>query len=243
MNLTFISGANSGIGQAIALKLASEGHDIILHYRSRPQDAESIKHQIEALDRRCYLFQKDLSALDTLEESLENFCQSIGRNPNYLVNNAAETNDGPFVLNSLPEIKRLQEVNTIAPLVLCQWFLKNLPRKSQAAIVNISSIAGQIGNPGQVTYSTSKAALLGATKALAKEFGRRNVRVNAIAAGIIETKMSQNIPQLAKIIEHIPLQRIGRPEEIASVVSFLLSDSASYITGETISVNGGLHCP
>jgi len=163
-----------------------------------------------------------------------------GRWIEVLVNNAGIHIDNLAGLLSDEAFDDVLKTNTYGPFYLMRTVVRGMLRKRSGAIVNVASLAGQTGNAGQINYAASKAALIAMTKTLALEVGSRGIRVNAVSPGLIQTEMIQGVPHLDALLSRIPLQRVGRPEEVASAVAFLVSDEASYITGHTLSVNGGL---
>jgi 3-oxoacyl-[acyl-carrier protein] reductase len=243
LKTAFITGASSGIGEAIALRLARDGLNIIVHYNSNEKGALETKRRVEEFGSKAYLFQYDLSVNESLESDLEIFLKGNNLSVDALVNNAGVTKDNLFPFLSDNDLDFVLKTNLFAPFILMRFFSKLMLRKRSGTIVNISSISGEMGNAGQANYAASKAGLVALTKSLAREMGKRNIRANSIAVGIVETKMIQDVQGLEEMKKQIPLGRFGRPEEIASVVSFLVSDDSSYITGQVINVNGGLYTP
>jgi 3-oxoacyl-[acyl-carrier protein] reductase len=243
VSIALVTGGTSGIGVAIVKRLISDGFRVVVHYHSSESRALELQKELAHFGQEILLFKLDLSQPEKIEQSCETFFKEHNLSPSVLVNNAGFPMDQLSVLMNWEEFDKVMKVNLYAPFFMSQWFIKQIPRKQSASIVNIGSLAGQIGNAGQANYSAAKAGLHGLTKSLAKEVGKKNIRINTIAAGVVETNMTQDIEFLEGIKSHIPLGRFGRPEEIAAVVSFLCSQDASYIHGQTISVNGGLYCP
>jgi 3-oxoacyl-[acyl-carrier protein] reductase len=238
-NWAFVTGATGGIGESIVKTLANNGYSILLHYGSNETKASELKESISSLGVECELLQCDLSDMDALNVALE----GISIKPKVIVNNAGITVDSLFSMIELDTFDKIMKVNAYAPFMIMKWAARYMARAKEGSIINISSVSGQIGNPGQASYSASKAALTTMSKTLGKELARKKVRVNSIAAGIIETEMSAKIPNLDEVIKHIPARRMGSAQEIADMVEFLASSKSSYITGQTFSVNGGLYTP
>lgn len=246
MNLkttALVTGASSGIGRAIAIRLAKDGFHILIHYNRGLEGAEKTLQAIQSAGGTGELISFDVQDLTSIEQSLD---QYIGLNQEaklgVLVNNAGIHIDAMAGMLSNEAFDQVMKTNVYGPFVLMRWFSRKMLRARSGIIVNISSLAGQTGNPGQINYSASKAALIAMTKTLAMELGSRNIRVNAVAPGLIETEMLSSIPStvIDDFKKRIPLRRLGTAEEVAGAVSFLCSPDASYITGHTISVNGGL---
>lgn len=233
-----ITGASKGIGAAIALKLASDGFDIWLNYRSDVLSAEIIARQIEELGRECTLLPFDVADSESAEAALTPLLENDV--PFILINNAGFARDGLMMLMDNDEWSEVLNVNLGGFFNVTKPIVTKMLRKRQGRIVNIASTSGETGVPGQTNYSAAKAGLIGATRSLAMEVAKRNILVNAVAPGFIQTAMLDELP-MDEIIKRIPLGRPGTPEEVAGVVSFLCSPAASYITGQTISVNGGIH--
>ena len=242
MKYALITGGSRGLGKAICLELAKKGIPVIINYQSNYQAALEVQTIIKDNGGFAELLQFDVSNKIEVENSLDRW---MSEHPDdyiaYLVNNAGIRHDN--VMYMMTD----EEWHTVLNTTINGFFYvtrKLLPgmmqRKHSGSIVNISSLSGLKGIQGQTNYSTAKASLIGATKALALETAARNVRVNAVAPGFIDTDMTKDLPQ-DELKTVIPMKRFGKPEEVAAAVSFLLSDSASYITGEIISINGGLY--
>lgn len=237
-NIALITGGSRGIGKAIALGLAKDGFDIWLNYNSSHDDAISIKKEIEYIGRKCSLFCFDVSDSFACKKTLEPFLKN--QTPYILINNAGFTRDNIFGLMSSDEWNNVINVNLNGFYNVTRLIVPYMIHKKKGRIISITSAAGQAGNPGQVNYSAAKAGLIGATKALARELGKRNILVNAVAPGLIKTDMTSKLSG-QEYLKAIPLNRIGTPEEVAGCVRFLCSGWASYVTGQILAVNGGLY--
>lgn len=239
--MALVTGASSGIGQAVAVRLAQDGFHVILHYHKNQKGAEETFTRVNAVKGTAEVVQFDVKDRAAMETAIEKvFCVREGLTPFALVNNAGLHRDNLAGLMTDEEFDEVLKTNTSGPFYLIRHCVRKLLRLRQGAIVNISSLAGQTGNPGQINYAASKAALIAMTKTLAMEIGSRGIRVNAVAPGLIETEMIQGIPQIEEYKKRIPLGRFGSPSEVAGAVSFLCSNDSTYITGHTLSVNGGL---
>jgi 3-oxoacyl-[acyl-carrier protein] reductase len=236
--IALVTGASKGIGAAVAVRLAQDGFDVWLTYRSDHDGAARVKQAVEECGAACLTFCFDVSdpvaTHQLLEPRLEDFV------PYALVNNAGFTRDGIMALMSHQDWNDVLGVTLGGFFNVTRLVLKAMVRNRRGRIVNIASTSGQSGLPSQVNYSAAKAGLIGATKALAAEVGKRNILVNSVAPGFIETDMTLNLPK-ERLLPLIPLQRFGTPQEVAHVVSFLCSEQSSYITGQVISVNGGVY--
>lgn len=239
MPLALITGASRGIGRAIAIALAEAGHDIIINYRSNESQAQAVAALIKTLGRQAHLAPFDIGLGQQTQESVAALIEEFGC-PDILVNNAGITDDGLFVRLKAEAWDQVLSTNLSGFYSVTRPILRQMLRHRFGRIINISSISGVRGNPGQVNYSASKAGLIGATKALALEVASRNITVNAVAPGFVETDMTENLP-MDEIVDSIPMKRAGTPEDIAHAVAFLASNEASYITGQVLSVNGGLY--
>ncbi|MEB3753616.1 3-ketoacyl-ACP reductase FabG2 [Acinetobacter sp. MD2(2019)] len=234
-----VTGSSRGIGRSIALQLAKAGFDVTVHARSRMQDAENVVQEIQQLGQQSHALQFDVNDRDTVRTCLERDIAEHGAFYG-IVLNAGLTHDGAFPMltgNDWDEVISTSLngfYNIIQPLVMPMIHLRQGGR-----IVTISSVSGIMGNRGQVNYSAAKAGLIGASKALALELAKRKITVNCVAPGLIETEMvTEEVKDHA--LKMIPMQRMGQVEEVASLVKFLCSDEAAYITRQVISVNGGL---
>ena len=235
-NLALVTGASSGIGRAIAIRLAKDGFDVVVHYNSNEAKADETVKAILESGGRAQKLKFDVRDSDQAEKALD----TITGTWDVLVNNAGKTNDTLLGFMSNNQFDDVLKTNTYGPFFLMRYFTKKMMRQRRGSIVNVASLAGQTGNAGQVNYAASKAALIAMTKSLAMEIGSRNIRVNAVAPGLIETEMIEQIPMIAEMVKRIPLGRVGKPEDVAGAVSFLCSADAGYMTGATLSVNGGL---
>ena len=235
-----VTGSSRGIGRAIALRLARAGYDLIIHCRSRREQALEVVSEIQQLGRQARLLTFDVADRAAAATALE---ADIAAHGAYygVVCNAGIASDGAFpalTATAWDEVIRTNLdsfYNVLQPVVMPM-----VRRRSPGRIITLSSVAGIIGNRGQVNYSASKAGIIGATKALAVELASREITVNCVAPGLIETDMISAGTPVEKILEAIPAGRMGRPDEVAAVVSFLMSADAAYITRQVISVNGGL---
>ena len=232
-----IVGGCRGIGRAVSLRLAHDGFDIAATCRKRGDDAGSLAAEIAAAGRRCDILELDVRDRENSRAALlAHFGDDA---PDAIVYNSGIARDNLFVFMEPQEWREVIDTNlngfynTVQPLIF------NMLPKRRGAIVAVSSASGQTGQAGQVNYSASKAGLIGAVMALAREVGRKGIRVNAVAPGVIETEMTKDLPK-EQILPLIPLHRFGRSEEVAAAVAFLCGDGSSYIHGQVLAVNGGL---
>lgn len=239
--IAIVTGASSGIGRAIALRLAKDGFHVLAHYH---RNEEKIAGTLEAIRKNAGTgdaVQFDVRDSQNLREKLEKYFENHPEQSLYaLVNNAGVHEDALCGMMTDQQFDRIIQTNLYGPFFLMRWCTKKMLRHREGVIVNISSLAGQLGNAGQINYAASKGALIAMTKTLAAELGTKGIRVNSVAPGIIDTEMVKETPSLLDLKDQIPLKRFGKPEEVAGAVSFLCSHDASYITGQTLSVNGGL---
>jgi 3-oxoacyl-[acyl-carrier protein] reductase len=233
-----ITGGSKGIGASVALELARDGFHIWLNYRSDHKAAGEVERKVKDAGVKCLLLPFDVSDPDSVRKSLDPLLEK--ETPYALVNNAGITRDAMMALMTHEEWQEVISVTLDGFFLVTKLVLGNMLRKKEGRIINIISTAAQSGLPGQINYASAKAGLAGATRALAAEVAKRNILVNAVSPGFIETEMTQDIPK-EKILPMIPMGRLGLPIEVAGIVAFLCSKRASYITGQTISVNGGIY--
>ncbi|TIH15786.1 3-oxoacyl-ACP reductase FabG [Marinifilum sp. JC120] len=236
--IALITGASKGIGAAIALQLAEDGYDIWLNYRSDDAGAKKTAATIREIGRKCTLLKFDVTDEDAVESALSPLLQD--EVPYIVVNNAGFARDSIMMMMSSDDWNKVLQVHLSGFFNVTKPVVSRMLRKRTGRIINIASTSGETGVAGQTNYSAAKAGLIGATRSLAVEVAKRNILVNAVTPGFIETDMVAKLP-VDQIKQQIPLKRLGTPEEVAGVVSFLCSDKASYITGQTIAVNGGIH--
>ena len=239
--IALVTGASRGIGKAIALELARRGAAVAVNYNSSPSAAEEVVNQIVASNGRAQLVQADVSNFKQAQDLIKATIDAFG-GIDILVNNAGITRDNLIMMLSEEDWDIVQDTNLKSTFNCSKAAVRHMIRKRFGRIINITSVAGEMGNPGQTNYAASKAGQIGFTKALAREVASRSVTVNAIAAGYIETdiwaKVSEEMRQA--ILGLIPLGRKGEAEEIAYAVAFLASDQAAYITGQILGVDGGM---
>ena len=235
-----ITGAGRGIGKTIALKLAVSGADTILVDMSPEMD--DVRKEIEGMNRKCLTFQVDVTDLEAIYAMVNNIIEELGE-IHILVNNAGITQDNLFMRMKPEQWSKVIDVNLNGVFNVTKAVIRSMVKQRYGKIINISSVVGFSGNPGQVNYSSTKSALVGFTKSLAREVGTRGVTVNAVAPGFIDTAMTQalNESQQEAILQQIPLGRMGDAGDIANAVVFLASKEASYITGTVLHVNGGMY--
>jgi len=244
MAVALITGASQGIGACIAKRLAKDGWDIAINHYPSDGDkakAEAVAEECRTVGVKAEIFAADVSDFGQCADMVKAVKDAFG-SIDALVNNAGITKDNLLTLMSEEQYDQVIAVNQKSVFNMMKPVVKVMMKQKHGAIVNMASVAGLYGNAGQFNYSASKAAIIGMTMTAAKEVGARNIRVNAVAPGLIKTPMTDVLAdeQKAKIFDQIALRRFGEVEEIASVVAFLLSDSASYITGQTIEISGGL---
>lgn len=241
MPTALITGATRGIGKAIAIKLSKEGHDIAINYRTENEELNNLKKEIENNNVKCELVQGDVSNYEDAKKIVEETVQKLG-SIDVLVNNAGITRDMLLIRMKKDDFEQVINTNLVGTFNVTQNVISYMMKARKGNIVNISSVVGISGNVGQTNYSASKAGIIGFTKSLAKEVASRNIRVNAVAPGFIETNMTEILKDDIKdeISKNIPLRRMGTAEDVANVVKFLVSEESSYITGQVIQVDGGM---
>ena len=242
MKYSLITGGSRGLGRAICIKLASMGIPVIINYQSNQAAAEEVRDIILASGGQASLMKFDVSKQEEVTSALNSWEKE---HPDdyiaYLVNNAGIRRDNVMFMMPDNDWHSVIDITVNGFFYVTRALLpKMMSRKHGGRIVNMTSLSGLKGMAGQTNYSAAKAAIIGATKSLAQEAAARNVTVNAVAPGFIETDMTRDLPQ-DELKQLVPMKRFGKPEEVAELVGFLCSDSASYITGEVISINGGLY--
>ena len=238
--VALVTGDGRGIGKAIALDLAAAGADIIFTNRNK-ELADATQAEIEALGRRCLAMQADVGDPDQVDDLVKQGLERFST-IDILVNNAGITRDTLFMRMSREDWRDVMSVNLDGMFYVTRAVIRTMVRQRSGRIINLTSVVGFTGNPGQVNYASSKSAVIGFTKSIARELGGRNITCNAVAPGFIDTDMTRelNAEQKKVILEQIPLGRIGSAEEIAGVARFLAGDKASYISGPVSHVNGGM---
>lgn len=235
--IALITGASRGIGAEIAKTLAADGFDIWLNYRSNDAEAEKVKKEIENAGRQCLLLKFDVADYKTTEETLSPLLEK--QTPFIVVNNAGFRKDTLLIWMKQEEWKDVISVTLDGFFNITKTVLPFMLRNRAGRIINITSAAAHFGVPGQSNYSAAKAGLVGATKSLAMEVAKRNVLVNAVSPGFIETEMLEGLP-MEQILKTIPLGKLGKAKDVADMVSFLASDKSGYITGQVFQVTGGI---
>ena len=236
--VSLVTGGSRGIGKAIALKLAELGSDIVI---VDINESEEIKNEIEALGRKAMVLKADVSKMDETNEVVVEVLKEF-KNVDILVNNAGITRDNLLMKMSEEEWDSVLDINLKGSFNMSKSLIRSMIKNKNCSIINMSSVVGVAGNAGQCNYAASKAGLIGFTKSLAKEVAKKNIRVNAVAPGFIESDMTDKLSE--KVIDgylnNIPLGRLGSIEDIANSVVFLASDMSKYITGQVLVVDGGL---
>jgi len=236
-----ITGASRGIGRACALALSEAGARVALAARNVEQ-LEELAGQIRGTGRDAIVVPLDLASPDSIKEAASKVAKEFGPIL-ILVNNAGITKDGLALRMKKDDWDTVLATNLTGAFLMSQQVLQGMMRERWGRIINISSVVGEMGNPGQANYVASKAGLIGLTKSLAQEMGSRNITVNAVAPGFIETDMTHGLSQELKdkMLANIPLRRIGKAEDVAGAVTFLASEAAAYVTGHVLDVNGGIY--
>ena len=235
----FVTGSSRGIGKAIALSLAAEGYDIVLHCRANLADAEQVQAQVEELGQMARILQFDVSDRALARELIESDIEQHGAYYG-VVCNAGIARDNAFPAMSGEDWDAVIHTNLDSFYnVLNPLIMPMIRRRKPGRIVTLSSVSGLIGNRGQANYSAAKAGVIAASKSLALELAKRNITVNCVAPGLIETDMMEEAP-VEEALKMIPARRVGKPEEVASLVSYLMKPEAAYLTRQVIAVNGGL---
>lgn len=239
--IAIVTGGSRGIGRAIAIELAKHGATVVVNYRSSAEAAQEVVGVIEAGGGSATAFQADVSQFGEAENLIKETVNQYGK-LDILVNNAGTTRDMVIMMMPEDDWDTVIKTNLKSAFNCSKAAVKTMMRKRHGRIINISSVAGIAGNAGQTNYSASKAGLIGFTKSLAREVAPRKITVNAVAPGFVPTDLTESVPEDIKeaSLATIPLGRWGKPEEVAYAVAFLASDEAAYITGQVLSIDGGM---
>ena len=239
--VVLITGGTRGIGKSVAERFAKEGYNLVLNYVSENTDIESIKNNFKEYGNEVLILKADVSKFDECENLVKETISKFGK-IDVLVNNAGITKDGLIAMMKEEAFDRVIDINLKGTFNMTRNIVPYMMKKRCGNIVNISSVVGVAGNAGQSNYAASKAGIIGFTKSLAKELSARNIRVNAVAPGFIDTDMTSVLTDKVKenIYAQIPLKRMGDAKEVANVIYFLSNDESSYITGQVINVDGGM---
>lgn len=240
--VALVTGASRGIGRAIALHLAEHGADVAVNYAGSEAAAGEVVAAIEAMGRKAIKLRADVSSYQEAEDLVKQTIEKFGK-IDILVNNAGITRDNLIMRMKEEEFDQVIATNLKGVFNCVKAVTRPMMKQRFGRIINISSVVGVLGNPGQANYVAAKAGVIGLTKATAKELSSRGITVNAVAPGFIETDMTDKLSGETReqMLKQIPLERLGQPEEIAKVVRFLASDDASYMTGQTLHVDGGMY--
>ncbi|NOU93470.1 3-oxoacyl-[acyl-carrier-protein] reductase [Paenibacillus sp. LMG 31456] len=237
-----VTGASRGIGRAIALSLAEAGADVAVNYAGSEAAAAEVVSLIEAMGRKAIKIKADVSSSQEVEDMFKVVLETFGK-LDILVNNAGITRDNLIMRMKEDEFDQVIATNLKGVFNCVKAATRPMMKQRSGRIINISSVVGTLGNPGQINYVAAKAGVIGMTKAAAKELSSRGITVNAVAPGFIETDMTDKLSEdmRAQLLQQIPLARLGQPEDIAKAVRFLASEDASYMTGQTIHIDGGMY--
>lgn len=240
--VAIVTGASRGIGRAIAIGLAEAGADVVVNYAGSEQAAEEVVRHIQSLGRESIKVRADVASAEQVEELVKQTIDKFGR-IDILVNNAGITRDNLIMRMKEEEFDQVISTNLKGVFNCIKAVTRPMMKQRSGKIINISSVVGVLGNAGQANYVAAKAGVIGLTKSAAKELASRNIAVNAVAPGFIETEMTDKLsPELREqMLGQIPLARFGQPDDIARIVRFLASDECGYMTGQTIHVDGGMY--
>ena len=239
--VALVTGGARGIGRAIALELAKGGAIVVINYNGSQDKAMDLKQEIESRGGRAEIYQCNVSDFAKCEELVQGIVKQFG-SLDILVNNAGITKDGLLMKMSEEDFDKVIDVNLKGAFNTIRFASRQMLKQKSGRIINLSSVVGVAGNAGQANYASSKAGIIGLTKAAAKELASRGITVNAIAPGFIETDMTDALPEKVKesTVSQIPLARFGRPEDVAKLAAFLASEASGYITGQVLHVDGGM---
>ncbi|MDD7633383.1 MAG: 3-oxoacyl-[acyl-carrier-protein] reductase [Firmicutes bacterium] len=237
--MALVTGASRGIGRAIALRLAEDGANVAVIYAGSADKAEAVVNEITALGVNAKAYRCNVADSAAVNETVKAVTNDLGK-IDILVNNAGITRDGLMLRMKDEDFDAVLDTNLKGAFNMIRACYSGFIRKKSGRIINISSVSGIMGNAGQANYSASKAGVIGLTKSVARELASRGITCNAVAPGFIQTDMTENLGDNNPLLNSIPLGRMGKPEDIAAAVAFLASDSAAYITGEVLKVDGGL---
>jgi 3-oxoacyl-[acyl-carrier protein] reductase len=240
--VALVTGSSRGIGRAIALGLAEAGADVVVNYAGSESAAEDVVQLIRSMGRRAEKIQAHVGNTEQTESMVKTAMEQFGK-IDILVNNAGITRDNLIMRMKEEEFDDVIDTNLKGVFNCIKAVTRPMMKQRSGTIINISSVVGVLGNPGQANYVAAKAGVIGLTKAAARELASRNITVNCVAPGFIETDMTEKLPEEARtaLLQQIPLAKLGKPEDIAKVVLFLASGAASYMTGQTIHVDGGMY--
>lgn len=239
--IAVVTGASKGIGRAIAIELAKAGAHVVVNYHGSAGKAEETCQEIRQNNGTCESMQFDVADFNQTEEAMKTILEKHGR-IDILVNNAGITRDGLILRMSEEQFSEVIDTNLKGTFYMSKLASKQMMKQRQGRIINISSVSGVMGNAGQANYAASKAGVIGLTKSMARELASRNITVNAVAPGFIDTDMTKELPQtvIDRAVAQIPLGHFGKPEDIAGLVCYLASEQAAYVTGQVICVDGGM---